>query len=70
MTELVQKYLRAPLVNSPYIAVQFHIQPRGRESDRIAYSPTESSVICLEKSCCLFAVVCPLDQSNDSEKVL
>lgn len=59
MTELVQKYLRAPLVNSPDIAVQFRIQPRGRESDRIAYSPTDSSVICLEKSdllsfcCCL-----------------
>lgn len=50
--------------------MQFPIQPRGYESDRIAYSPTDRSVICLETCCCLFAAVCPLDQSNDSEKPL
>lgn len=68
MTKLVQKYLQASLVISPHIAEQLPIQPRGRESDSIAYSPTDSSVICLETCYCLSATVCPLYQSNDSEK--
>lgn len=68
MTGQVQKYRRASFVKSPHIAVQFSIQPIDRESDKIAYSPSESSVICLEKCCCLFPALCPLEQSNDSEK--